>query len=498
MKSEAPTLLDLAAWPALLVDGGGRIARANQQAASVFGQVVVGEGPLLSAIWAPANTSKSDQFIADLSRSPQPSVPIKFLVKGGQVQSCQTLVSSVMIEGQRFTLFQIPPNPSQSSADRAISNPLLETSLVQKQKLDCALQLARSVALDFNNALTIILGHASHLLAGMKADDPMRQSLLEMERSAERAAEISADLAAFSRQEKEPKSHSAGNLNILVRQSCEMFQARTGTDVDWELQLEPKLFATHVDEAKIQQALVRIIENATESLPGGAGNISVASRNVEVTGQSPEPNVQLGTGHYVCIEVKDSGSGIPAEMLSRVFEPFFTTKRGHRGLGLAWVYGIITNHGGSIAVSSTPGEGSSFRVYLPATRRMLSDGGNKGQDLRGQETVLIVDDEELILTLGETVLSAFGYRVLTATSGMRAIQLLQESTEPVELVVTDMVMPAMSGRELIEKIRQISPQTRILCSSGYVRPAQSEDDLYLQKPFTSQQLLVKVRQALSA
>lgn len=498
MKSDALALLDLAAWPALLVDGGGRIARANQQAASVFGQVVVGEGPLLSAIWAPANTTKGEQFMADLSRSPQATVQIKFLVKGGQVQSCETLVSSVMIEGQRFTLFQIPPAPSQAGADRAISNPLLETSLVQKQKLDCALQLARSVALDFNNALTIILGHASHLLAGMKPDDPMRQSLLEMERSAERAAEISADLAAFSRQEKEPKSHSAGNLNVLVRQSCEMFQARAGAKVEWQLDLEPKLFATHVDEAKIQQALMRIIENATESLVEGAGTISVPSRNVEVTGQSPEPTVQLAPGYYVCIEIKDSGCGIPAENLNRVFEPFFTTKRGHRGLGLAWVYGIVTNHGGSVAVSSTPGEGSSFRVYLPATKRMLSDGGTKGQNLRGQETVLIVDDEELILTLGETVLSAFGYRVLTATSGMRAMQLLQESTEPVELVVTDMVMPAMSGRELIEKIRQISPQTRILCSSGYVRPAQSEDDLYLQKPFTSQQLLVKVRQALSA
>lgn len=497
MKNEAFALLDPAAWPALLVDGGGRIVRANKQAAAVFGQVVVGEGPLLSAIWAPANAVRSDRFIADLARSPQANAEIKFLVKGGQVQNCATMVSSLMVEGQRLTLMQIPPSAGPATGDKAIANPLLETSLVQKQKLDCALQLARSVALDFNNALTIILGHASLLLARMEPDDPMRQSLLEMERSAERAAEISADLAAFSRQEKENKSHSAGNLNILVRQTCDLFQSRGGPDIQWTLELEPRLFATHVDEAKIQQSLVRVVENATESLNGGPGEIRLISRNVEVTDRAPEEGVQLAAGHYVCIEIQDTGCGMSSETLDRIFEPFFTTKRGHRGLGLAWVYGIVTNHGGSIGVSSTPGNGSSVRIYLPATKRTLADSGTDITDLSGRGTVLIVDDEELILTLGETVLSSFGYRVLTATSGIRALQILKEATEPVELVVTDMVMPAMSGRELIEKIRQISPQTRILCSSGYVRPTQAGDDLYLQKPFTSQQLLVKVRQALA-
>ncbi len=489
--------MDLANWPALLVDISGRIVRANQHAPTVFGQVVVGEGPLLSSIWAANNAAKSDQFLAGLARTFQSSTEIKFLVKGGQTQSYQVLISPVNVEGQRFYLLQLPPVMSGTAATQAMTNPLVETSLAQKQKLECALQLARSVALDFNNALTIILGHTSLMLTRMAPDDPRRHSLLEMERSAERAAEIAADLAAFSRQEKESKSHSASNLNLLVRQTCEMFQSRSGAGVAWKLELEPKLYATHVDEAKVQQSLVRVVENAVESLDGD-GTVTLSSRNVDVTEASPETSVRLMAGHYVCIEVKDTGCGMPAEHLGRVFEPFYTTKRGHRGLGLAWVYGIIINHAGSVAVSSEPGVGTSLRIYLPASRRSLPDSGVRANELKGTETVLIVDDEELILTLGETVLSTFGYRVLTATSGARAIQIVEAATSPIDLLVTDMVMPGMTGRELVEQMRVLSPETRVLCSSGYVRPAQSDDAPYLQKPFTSQQLLVKVRQTLDA
>lgn len=496
MKSDALGLLELANWPVMLVDLSGRIVRANQHAPSVFGQVVVGEGPLLSSIWAPSNATKSDQFLAGLGRTFQTSAELKFLVKGGQTLTCPVLLSPVNLEGQKFYLFQLPP--AAVSPGAAIANPLVETSLVQKQKLDCALQLARSVALDFNNALTIILGHTSLLLTRMAPDDPLRQSLLEMERSAERAAEIAADLAAFSRQEKESKAHSAGNLNLIVRQTCELFQTRCGSGVDWTLELEPKLYATHVDEAKIQQALVRVVENAVEALEGSTGAVTLRTRNVDVVDAPPEPDLRLAPGHYVCIEVSDTGCGIPEESRGRILEPFYTTKRGHRGLGLAWVYGIVTNHAGSLAVSSQPAVGTSLRVYLPASKRLMPDSGIRAGELKGTETVLIVDDEELILTLGETVLKTFGYQVLTATSGARALQIIETAETAVDLLVTDMVMPTMSGRELVERVRELSPGTRILCSSGYVRPPQSDDSPYLQKPFTSQQLLVKVRQTLDA
>ena len=184
-----------------------------------------------------------------------------------------------------------------------------------------------------------------------------------------------------------------------------------------------------------------------------------------------------------------------------MFEPFFTTKRGanHRGLGLAWVYGIVTNHGGGVAISSQPGTGTSVRVYLPAEKQIVRDHGLATDDLSGNQTILMVDDEDLLLTMEETILSSYGYRVLTAGSGQKALDLISHATAPIDLLITDLVMPGMSGRELVEHVRQLSPATRFLCTSGYVWPAsQQEDAAYLQKPFTTQELLVKVKQVLAA
>jgi CheY-like chemotaxis protein len=201
------------------------------------------------------------------------------------------------------------------------------------------------------------------------------------------------------------------------------------------------------------------------------------------------------------VEITDNGSGIEPDILPRVFEPFFTTKRGasHRGLGLAWVYGIVTNHGGGVAISSQPGAGTSVRLYLPAERKHVLDDGITSGDLSGTQTILMVDDEDLLLTMGKTILSTYGYRVLTANGGQKALDVLSQKDSKVELVITDLVMPAMSGRELVEHIRQVSPSMRIICTSGYVWPAgQETDGAYLQKPFTSQELLLKVKQALNA
>ena len=202
----------------------------------------------------------------------------------------------------------------------------------------------------------------------------------------------------------------------------------------------------------------------------------------------------------MCAEITDNGCGIEAEVLPRIFEPFFTTKRAskHRGLGLAWVYGIVTNLGGGVAVSSQPGSGTSVRVYLPADKKFIKDDRGMSADLTGNQTILMVDDEDLLLTMGETILSAYGYHVLTANSGQKALEVLTTSDRQIDLVITDLVMPNMSGRELVEHVRRVSPYTRIICSSGYVRPTTEEQEsvAYLQKPFTSQELLLKVKNAL--
>jgi two-component system cell cycle sensor histidine kinase/response regulator CckA len=334
----------------------------------------------------------------------------------------------------------------------------------------------------------------------MEPSHPWRNSLMEVEKSAAKAAEIANDLGTFSRQEKETRGQAAGNLNQLLQRAMEFFRQNAGASpVEWKLGLERNLFAARFDEAKMQQAFMKILENAQQAITG-YGRITVQTRNLELAERSQDRNVPLAPGAYVCVEIHDSGCGIPPEVVPRIFEPFFTTKGGpHRGLGLAWVYGIVTNHGGGVAVSSEVGSGTSVRVYLPAEKKIIKDKtGLKAEDLSGTQTVLFVDDEDLLLTMGQTILSAYGYRVLTANSGLKALDILG-GKETVDLVITDLVMPAMSGRELIEHIHNQWPDMRILCISGYVWPAGQENQAtYLQKPFTSQELLLKVKQVLTA
>jgi CheY-like chemotaxis protein len=372
--------------------------------------------------------------------------------------------------------------------------------LILKQKLDCALQLARTVSLDFNNALTSILGHVSFLLSKAEAGHPWRHALMEVEKSAERAAEIAHELQTFSRQEKETRRVPPGNLNLVVSRCVEFFRNAHGGATAWKPQLEKGLFTARFDEAKIQQALTKILENAFESVDGGGGQIVVQTRNVELSEPTQDRNVRLMPGSYVCMEVSDNGSGIAPDVLPRIFEPFYTTKKSpHRGLGLALVYGIASNHGGGVAISSEQGKGTSARIYLPAEKQIVRELGGASENLQGTETILVVDDEEMLLSMTETILSDYGYKILTANSGTKALAVLSRDDVQVDLVVTDLVMPGMGGRELVERIRQLAPKVKILCTSGYVMPTDKKGiPAYLQKPFTSDDLLAKVKRVLSS
>jgi two-component system, cell cycle sensor histidine kinase and response regulator CckA len=497
MKSELAFPLENAAWPALLVDGAGTVCRANQAAFRLFGPALAGDTPRLAAVWSPDNGSTADQFLAQWDRSAAPTVPLKFQAGGGQAVGYLTSICAFTKDGRRLFVLQLL-REGASAAPEA-KPPVGDSGLALKQKLDCALQLARTVALDFNNALTSILGHTSLVLSRMEPNHPWRESLIEVEKSASKAAEIANDLGTFSRQEKEARAQTAGNLNLLLQRTVEFFQQNAGPEpTAWALQLDRKLFAAKFDEAKMQQAFMKIIENSLQAIRE-RGRITVQTRNIELAEATQDRNAQLAPGAYVCAEISDNGCGIEPEVLPRVFEPFFTTKRGasHRGLGLAWVYGIVTNHAGGVAISSLPGAGTSVRVYLPAEKKLIRDYGVSADDLSGSQTILMVDDEDLLLTMGKTILSAYGYRVLTANGGQKALELLGQKGMAVDLVITDLVMPAMSGRELVEHIRRLAPATRIICTSGYVWPAgQESDGSYLQKPFTSQELLLKVKQAL--
>jgi signal transduction histidine kinase len=494
MKPEVTFLLENANWPALLVDGASTILRANQAAVKLFGSTLEGGTPLLSAIWAAENGITAEQFLAQWERSPTAAMALKFRVKGGAVATQATSICSSTGATQKLFILQLLPEAVAGSETRG---PAAEAH-AQKQKLDFALQLARSVALDFNNALTSILGYTSLLLGKAEANHPWRRALLEVEKSAAKAAEIANDLAAFSHQEKQAGRQPSGNLNAVLQRCVETFQHSQKERVAWKLQLEKRLLAAKFDEAKIQQAFMRILENAVEAL-NTDGRVAIQTRNVALAAATQDRNAKLAAGNYVCAEITDNGRGIAPEVLPRIFEPFFTTKKPpHRGLGLAWVYGIVTNHGGGVALSSQPGAGASVRVYLPAEKNIVQDSTEFAEGLTGTQNILMVDDEDLVLTMGETILSEYGYGVTTANSGQKALDIISKAQKPFDLLITDLVMPVMSGRELVEQVRQVSPETHILCTSGYVWSAQQEEEVaYIQKPFTTQELLLRVKQVLA-
>jgi two-component system cell cycle sensor histidine kinase/response regulator CckA len=499
MKPEVVFGLENATWPALLVNTAGAVMLANTAAKNVFGAALTGPAAQLASIWSPENGGGATEFVSLWLQSPSAVSTLKFKTVSGAVATYMTAICQFNNDGSKWLVLQLLAGVSGGEAVPEAKS-ATEGDVALKQKLDCVLQLARTVSLDFNNALTGVLAHTSLLLGKAEADHPWRRSLLEVEKSAARAAEIASELALFSRQEKESRRAPAGNLNALVTRCIEFFRTAQGARFSWSQNLERSLFESRFEEAKVQQALTKILENAVESFSAAAmsGQISVQTRNVELTQATQDRNVRLAAGAYVCVEITDTGTGIDAEALPRIFEPFFTTKKApHRGLGLALVYGIISNHGGGVAISSMPGKGTSARVYLPAEKSRIhsSDGPDTG--LRGTGTVLVVDDEGLLLTMAETILMDFGYKVLTASNGQKALQVLAQPGVRIDLIVTDLVMPGMGGRELIERIRQQGSDVPIMCTSGYVLPEDKQAGAgYLQKPFTSTELLRKVKAAL--
>jgi signal transduction histidine kinase/CheY-like chemotaxis protein len=497
MKSELSFDLEFAAWPALLVDAEGTVLLANDAAKHVFGEALRGDRAQLTSLWSSENSGTAVDFLA-LWRESQPVVTIlKFRVASGKSAPFPTAICRAGDPERKWVTLQLisgvgVPLGAGSPADH-------DTAL--KQKLDCMLQLAQTVSLDFNNALTGVLAHTSLLLGKAEPGHPWRLSLTEIEKSTARAAEIVTELAQFSRNEKESRRAPMGNLNAVVTRCVDFFRNASGGRFTWNFMLEHYLFEARFEEAKVQQAVSKILENAVDAFdPGSSGAITIQTRNVELTQPTQDRNVRLAAGAYVSVEVSDAGAGIEPEVMARIFEPFFTTKRPpHRGLGLALVYGIITNYGGGVAISSHLGKGTSARIYLPAETTRIQEPMATNEALLGSGTVLVVDDESLMLTMAETILSDFGYTVLTANSGLAALNLLSRADVKVDLIITDLVMPAMGGRELMDRIRRLGLNLPILCTSGYVL---SEDKqaaaAYLRKPFTSTELLQKVKSVMSS
>jgi CheY-like chemotaxis protein len=506
--------LESAAWPVLVVSALGEIAQANAFARAVFGGADGNPPKRLVGLWTFENGCSAEQFLRQLDSGATFTFPLKLQTTKEGLVGFLVHVSPWQREGKKEFIFQVHPKPAARPS--TVSLPPAEVpaptptpaaapdppkpaadanALTLQQKLLCALQLTRTVAMDFNNALTSIMGHATHLLGQMPPDHPWRGSVQQIEKAAERATQVSFDLSAFSREEKEAQPDTSGNLGRLVRKLVDQYKGRSAGAVVWRVNLETRLFSAPFSEAKLSQAVEKILDNAIEAV-GAEGTLSVSTQNRDLNRPTEDGRVTLPPGTYVCIEINDTGPGIPADVLPQVVDPFFTTKRGHRGLGLAWAYGIITNHGGSLALTSPPGQGTTVRIYLPAHGKTLEEGPLADEDLRGDQTVLIVDDEELLLTMSEMVLTSFGYRVLTAGNGRQALDIIERSDSHVGLVVTDLVMPHMDGHQLIQHLQNVAPGLRIICTSGNFRPSNRQLGVtYLQKPFTSQDLLRVVKEA---
>lgn len=380
----------------------------------------------------------------------------------------------------------------------------LEDRLLQSQKMEAVGRLAGGVAHDFNNLLTAINGYGDLLSYRMGPDDPRRKEVDEIRKAGSRAAGLTRQLLAFSRRQVlQPK---VLDLNDLVDNLCGMLKRLIGDDVRLVTALAPGLGRVKADPGQIEQVLLNLAVNARDAMPQG-GTLTVATSHVNEGDDLSPWHITALRGPHVAVTVTDTGCGMDEEILSHLFEPFFTTKEVGKGtgLGLATVYGVVKQSGGAIGVSSTPGRGTSFRVLLPKTEEPLAAVGNGDGPpgaSAGEETILVVEDEEAVRTLICEVLRRDRYSVLAASCGEEALKMCARYGGPIHLVLTDVVMPGMNGRELANRLRAFRPEMTVLYTSGYTANAivhhgvLDEGAAFLPKPFTPAALTRKVREGL--
>ncbi len=381
-----------------------------------------------------------------------------------------------------------------------------DEQLRQAQKMEAIGLLAGGVAHDFNNLLTVILGYSELLLDAASPDAETRIAAEAISESANRAKALTSQLLAFSRRAVVARKRCS--LNDIISNIQELLKRLITEDISLSFALAPRLVEIEVDPNQIDQVLVNLAANARDAMPDG-GVLAFNTSQLDIDEQEAGSHGNLKPGTYVRLTVTDTGCGISAETIDHIFEPFFTTKAvGHgTGLGLATVYGIINQSGGHIEVDSDQNHGTEFTIYLPAARVEVTPptdhaGEDASQLLGRNETVLVVEDEDSVRAMVAGMLQKYGYHVLQAASGSDAIQLLQDQPSRIDLVLTDVVMPEMSGRRLAELLQEQFRDLRFLFMSGYSddailhRGVQSEQAAFLQKPFTQRTLAEKVREVL--
>ena len=435
------------------------------------------------------------------------AVDVPFIVVSGSVG--EDTAVAVMRAGatdylMKDRLQRLAPAVGRAVEDAAVRHERrrLEERLLLSQKLEAVGRLAGGVAHDFNNVLTAIIGSTELLLLDTPPGAPHREELDIIRDAGVRAQELIRQLLAFSaRQVLNPV---VLDLNRLVKNVNKMLRRLIGEDVKLVTALAPDLGAVRADPGQIEQALVNLALNARDAMPQG-GQLTITTQNVDIADGSPA--VSVPPGRCVLLQVTDTGVGMDRETQQRVFDPFFTTKpRGKgSGLGLATVHGIVRQSGGDVTVESAPGAGATFRIYLPCVTAALDAVGAPAAvtaPAAGSETVLLAEDEELVRVLARKVLEQAGYRVLVAAGGAEALALAERHDAPIHLLLTDVVMPEMSGRELMRRLIERRPDVRVLYMSGYADEAIARHGVldpgtaFMQKPFTPGVLARRVRDVL--
>ncbi len=381
---------------------------------------------------------------------------------------------------------------------------LLQAQLMQAQKLEAIGRLAGGIAHDFNNVIAVILGYAKLIEHSMSPLDPIARKVRAIASAAERSADLTKQLLAFAR--KQVIAPVVLNLNDSLSGLQQMLTRLVGEDIAVTLHLKNDLWNTKIDPAQVDQILANLATNARDAI-ADVGTISIESSNTVIDDDYCKAHMDVQAGDYVMIAFSDSGSGMDRTTMAQIFEPFFTTKpKGQgTGLGLATVFGIVKQNNGFINVYSEPGKGTTFRIYLPRFFGEIDVPSAKEEDipLKGNETILVVEDEEQLLDLAKSSLELFGYTVFTAKSPGDAILLCERSDKTIDLLITDVVMPEMNGRELRERLDGVKPGMKVIYMSGYTadvvahRGILEEGVHFLQKPFTPRSLARKARNVLN-
>ena len=417
------------------------------------------------------------------------------LTKAGQILSAEISASLTYVAGRPCIIALVRDITERRQ---------LEERLRQAQKMEAVGQLAGGIAHDFNNLLQVVTGYSELLLARLVPGDPLREEIETIKKAGERAASLTRQLLAFGR--RQVLAPKILDLNAIVSNMGQTLRGLIGENIDLVTAPRPGLRYVKADPDQIEQVILNLAANARDAMPRG-GRLTIETEDANLDEACARQCPDARPGSYVMLAISDTGCGMDAETRARLFEPFFTTKAQGRGtgLGLAMVYGIVTQSGGWVSVSSEPGRGSTFRVYLPRVEEVVGAGQparSRMEPSRDTMTILLVEDEEMVRSLVRAILQGNGYTVLEAASGAEALQVNAQREDPIHLMVTDVMMPHLNGRELAERLKPLRPDMKVLYMSGYtedevVRQGALETSAaFLQKPFAPNDLLRKVHETM--